>query len=239
MQFHIKMANSGIFSIPLNYNYQVQSAIYALLRHDEKFSAALHDIGYGELNAYRMFTFGALQGNYAIHNKKLHFDGDFSLEIRSVSDAFCHVLKEAILNQGTIRLFDQVFEIAELKITDYQIEMPEITVLTDSPVIAKAVTETNHTIYYAPEESEFTEQIQANFQSKFKAFYGENCPDKIIISPLGRHRKVVTRYKQLWLTAYYGKFRLAGSEEVLNFLYNTGLGAKNSQGFGMFQVIGE
>lgn len=237
MQFHLKIANNGVFSIPLNYNYQVQSAIYTMLRQDEAYAAALHNVGYGENNAYRIFTFGALQGNYGIHNKQLHFDGEIGLEIRSASKAFAKVLKESVLQRGTIRLFNQTFDISSMQITDQYVDREEITILTDSPVIAKTTEENGKTIYYTPQDEQFEPLMQYNFQSKYRAFYGEDCAGELHVTPIGRHRKVVTRYKQIWITAYYGKFRLQGTPQALTFLYDTGLGAKSSQGFGMFDII--
>ena len=39
------------------------------------------------------------------------------------------------------------------------------------------------------------------------------------------------------LTAYSGTYELFGERKYLDFLYQTGLGSKNSQGFGMFEIM--
>ena len=39
------------------------------------------------------------------------------------------------------------------------------------------------------------------------------------------------------MTKIFGVSCLEGFPEYLTFLYNTGLGSKNSQGFGMFEVV--
>ena len=49
--------------------------------------------------------------------------------------------------------------------------------------------------------------------------------------------KYLTKYKGYIIEGYKGIYRLQGGKEELNFLYNCGIGAKNSQGFGMFEVI--
>ena len=50
-------------------------------------------------------------------------------------------------------------------------------------------------------------------------------------------RKIVTRYKGSYINAWYGTFQLKGKRKYLDFLYQTGVGSKNSQGFGMFEII--
>ena len=39
------------------------------------------------------------------------------------------------------------------------------------------------------------------------------------------------------ISGWYGEYYLVGKRKYLDFLYQTGLGSKNSQGFGMFDVI--
>jgi CRISPR-associated endoribonuclease Cas6 len=46
----------------------------------------------------------------------------------------------------------------------------------------------------------------------------------------------VTRYKGFYITAWSGTYLLEGKRKYLDFLYQTGLGSKTSQGFGMFDV---
>ena len=53
------------------------------------------------------------------------------------------------------------------------------------------------------------------------------------MEPLEPQRRIVTRFKEKWITCYKGKYALTGSSKALEFIYNTGLGVKNSAGFGM------
>jgi len=54
----------------------------------------------------------------------------------------------------------------------------------------------------------------------------------------GHHKRVVTKYKDTWINGWKGMYRISGSSRALEFIYNTGLGSKNSQGFGLLEVIG-
>ena len=49
--------------------------------------------------------------------------------------------------------------------------------------------------------------------------------------------RIVTNYKGQYITAYKGQYVLAGERKYLDFMYQAGLGAKNAQGFGMFDII--
>ena len=47
----------------------------------------------------------------------------------------------------------------------------------------------------------------------------------------------MTKYQGNYITAWYGKYLISGKRKYLDFLYQAGLGSKNSQGFGMFEII--
>jgi len=44
-------------------------------------------------------------------------------------------------------------------------------------------------------------------------------------------------YKNFLIKGWMGTFRLQGLKKALKLAYDAGLGSKNSQGFGMFEVI--
>ena len=46
-----------------------------------------------------------------------------------------------------------------------------------------------------------------------------------------------TQYQLFMHHNWKGIYELSGKSEYLNFLYDVGIGAKNSQGFGMFDVM--
>lgn len=67
---------------------------------------------------------------------------------------------------------------------------------------------------------------------------GRAFPESFAITWNGRKlKKQVTLFKGTRITAWDGRFRLKGDPALLTFLYNTGLGTKSSQGFGMFEQV--
>ena len=97
--------------------------------------------------------------------------------------------------------------------------------------------ETKKTYFYSPEEEAFPEQVNDNFVRKYTACYGipPNSGIEIETVNVRRRDKYVTRYKEFYLSGWLGEYRLTGERKYLDFLYQTGLGSRNAQGFGMFE----
>ena len=97
--------------------------------------------------------------------------------------------------------------------------------------------ETKKTYFYSPEEEAFPEQVNDNFVRKYTACYGipPNSGIEIETVNVRRRDKYVTKYKEFYLSGWLGEYRLTGERKYLDFLYQTGLGSRNAQGFGMFE----
>ena len=50
-------------------------------------------------------------------------------------------------------------------------------------------------------------------------------------------KKMVTRYKGILITAWYGTYKLSGKCKYLDFLYQTDFGAQNTQRFEMIEML--
>ena len=105
-----------------------------------------------------------------------------------------------------------------------------------SPVVVRKKQSDGSTIYLKPAEQEFVNNLKRNFYEKYKAIYNEQ-PEEIEIIPLGEHKKTVTQYKGIWVTGYSGNYNVKGNSKSLELIYNSGLGIKNSQGFGLVNII--
>lgn len=238
MQIVLTFDNTGIIDIPVNYNYYIQSAIFALLAdEDSAYAEQLHDTAYGGRAKYKFFTFGELSGKNHFRDKKLYFEGDIRLEIRSASDEFIQVLMEAVLRVGKMRIGRHTLEIKTVEGLDHRITDNLIQIRTLTPIIAKEQTDNKKTIYYPPQDVRFIRRIREAFESKYEACCGVRPQSSIDLLPMKEGKKVVTKYKDIWITAYHGIFQLYGEPECLQFMYDVGLGAKTSQGFGMFEVM--
>jgi len=210
----------------------------SVLGKDSHFSTFLHDTGYEkEEQSFKLFTFSSLAGKCTVANKIIVFEKAMKLEVRSADPQFNQTLFIALQPGANVFLKKQLLTVGSVQLLDNTIFEDEITVVMSSPVCLRRTLQNRKTVYYSPFDAEFPELINNNFISKYHAWFNRFPAGDVKITPLvvENRDKYVTQYKQTMITAWRGTFLLQGKAEYLNFLYNTGIGEKNSQGFGMFK----
>ncbi len=246
MQFILTMKaieNDHTLHLPISYHHIIQGMIYHQLQRDRSYSTFLHDTGYQDSDKqFKLFTFGLLHGTYRIHTGQISFQGDILLEIRSANEDFCNVLYQALADSQHLTICRQKLKICSVELKNRVIHKPHIRVKMLSPVTVYTTTndDRHRSRYYTPLDAEFEQLINQNFQSKYTAATGQSpkIPIKVSVASISSRDKYVTKFKnQTYITAWNGLFELKGDPGELTFLYNTGIGAKNSQGFGMFEPI--
>lgn len=240
MQLKLTLSHGEPINLPIAYNYIVQSVIYHALSGDTKFQGALHDYGYtvGE-KSFKLFTFGPLLGEYKIESKRIIFNSDIVLEVRSPDAYFISLLMQRLMPGERVVFANQELYVSKLEVTDNSFYANRIVAKMLSPIISYD-TEDGYRRYYSPNECEFSQRAESNFYFK-KASVCSSCtgnePLKITPYRVNEKNKVVTKYKGVMMTGWKGIYVIEGAPEDLNFLYNTGIGCKNSQGFGMFEIL--
>ena len=238
MQIKLILHPVCMLVMPLNYNHAIQSCIYYLLSDRLEYSDFIHNIGYAvNKDQFRLFTFGNIRGNYTISDKKMKIEGDLILEIRSASDDFIFVLKNALLKTDYLQIADAKFIVKLIEVTERKISAENLEVKMLSPIVARTNFDNGKSVFYNPSDEQFLPIIQQNLKNKFFSFYHCYPKGEFFIEAIGNSKKVVTSYKDYWINAYLGRFKLFGSPEILDFLYQTGIGQRNSQGFGMFEIL--
>jgi CRISPR-associated endoribonuclease Cas6 len=225
--------------LPLSYHYIVQSAIYHCLGQEGNYSSFLHDRGYAaEKRNYKMFTFGLLRGKYTIEQKQIVFRDTVILEVRSVEAPLIKQMASFVRQNG-ITYLGENYRNLTIQVSDDTVEGTELAAQMRSPICVYS-TDREHkkTYYYSPEDVEFADMVNQSFIRKYHAYYGVEPDSGIHIEPLRvtKRDESVTRYKGFYITAWNGTYLLEGKRKYLDFLYQTGLGSKTSQGFGMFEV---
>ena len=109
----------------------------------------------------------------------------------------------------------------------------------NSPICITKKTTDNKFVFLSPKDTDFEKYINNNFHNKYKSYYNSFPLESISIinTSIGYYDKVVTSLKNIYITGWKGTYILSGSPDYLTFLYNCGLGSKNSQGFGLFELI--
>ena len=240
MELRISSSKERIV-LPLDYNYHVQGFLYSSI--SQELASFLHDKGFEyEKRSFRMFTFSRLMGRYEIRNGAITFTMPVRLVISSPLDRFVSELANTMLTSKGLKLCGEDIAVEEISV----LERPEIKssmrIRLVTPLVAYSTLTTpegrKKTYYYNPSEPEFTEQTDGNLRKKYEAFYGR-APRarKLSLRPLGRPDERIVRYRDNVIKGYAGTFLIDGNRRLLELAYDCGLGSKNSQGFGMFEVL--
>lgn len=236
MQIKLLLKTEKTLEIPLSYNYQLQSAIYAKLQEIGE-SYFWHNEGFAfENSKFKGFVFGPLKGDYVIKEKHICFPSTFTLEIRSPNFQFCDAFQRSIEINPTLKFFNTEVNILDFTLSNKHINRTDVIFESVSPVVVRKKQSDGSTLYLSPDNVDFIADLKRNFYEKYKAIYKEE-PEEIEIIPLGEHKKTVTQYKGIWVTGYSGNYCVKGNSKSLELIYNSGLGIKNSQGFGLVNII--
>ena len=237
MQILLVLKPEKPLMIPFNYNYQLQSALYAILKVAGE-SDFWHNNGFGSYaKTYKGFCFGKLDGKYIIdmNNKKLLFEDEITLEVRSPSFDFIDSFQRALEKHPFITLFDTRLTVVVGSLLNRHLNSGTVKLEAITPVLIHETYLDGHTYFFSPNEEDFFARICYNAAEKYKAITGKQAED-IFLHPSGTFKKTVTMYKSTRLTGYTGSFELRTSLKMAEFLYNTGLGERNSQGFGFLHA---
>lgn len=224
----------GRLYIPFNYNHQLQSAVYAKLRC-YGVSDMLHDSGFYSDRLYKAFVFGSLNGPHTTGDGHFLYTKDISFEFRSPIFEFCDAFQRSIEDEPEIKLFDTYLDVTGASLGNVHFKSGTAVFKTGSPVTVFQTEPDGKTTYFSPETPEFAEHLIGNYRRKYMAVVGSE-PEEIEIAPILPQRKIVTSFKNTWITCFKGEYTVTGSSGALEFIYNAGLGAKNSQGFGMLDA---
>lgn len=242
MQIVVKHELDKPLVLPINYNYILQSALYGAMKGSRNINDFIHDSGFEYNNrTYKMFTFSTLRGRYRIEDKQIIFYEDISFEVRSTESIILRSIKENLENNGIMYL-NQHYDVQKVNVYDYDVENEEILIRMRTPICVHETYEeegVSKTRYFSPWDDEFNKRLNDNFAHKYESYTMTKPQSGISIEPVqvDKRDKLVTKYKGIYISAWKGEYKIKGERKYMNFLYQVGLGEKNAQGFGMFDVI--
>lgn len=236
-------ASSAQLVLPVHYNHAIQAMLYASL--DEELATELHDTGYQtEKRRFRLFVFSRLFGTFRRQGEQLCYQGAVTLHVASPVGEIVENLARTWLRRGVVSLCEHELTVEEVRVEPPPSVGTEMQVQALSPITVYSTVTTptgKKTYYYAPSEAEFSDQCSMNLRRKYALVRGEEAPPEwtVQITPLGVRmaNQVIVRYKGTIIKGWMGRYRLSGPAELLALALEAGLGAKNSQGFGMLQLV--
>ncbi len=167
------------------------------------------------------------------------FSSPVRLEVRSPVDDLIDALPEELRKRGELLLGDRRLALDGLRLEE-KLRLPgEACVFLRSPVTAHQTLPGGKTRFFSPEEPEWQDRLGDNLRAKLSALGMEPAPAFSITALDTVPKKQVIRFKETYITGYLGSFRIKTGPEAMAVLYHWGLGNRNSQGFGLFDIVDE
>jgi CRISPR-associated endoribonuclease Cas6 len=238
LKLKLKAIQDDEISLPVHYNRPLQGLFYNLM---SKAFPEYHDLGTKvENKKLKLFTFSRIypENSFKVLEKRLLFKGAFEVYFASPMSKIIDSVNSSIETEEVFRLEKKYFTIEK-----ETINIDEITenmyVKTLSPITAYSTiilpNKSKYTHYYSAYSQDFKKLVEDNIKRKAQAM-GENFDDcELNIQPYGiteKNEKLLF-YKGIIIKGWTGYFKITGSRELIKLALNSGLGAKNAQGFGM------
>jgi len=247
------------FILPQGYNPYVQGLVNACIPEDIKWSG----IATGTEEAhFKLFTFSQL---YAKSVERIDIaprdgveaDGHIHYQLvmsspvwfylSSPSPEFIEALTPRLQQAHDLHLERNLVQSVRV-VAAYPVTIPthglvtwRIRTISPITVYQSESKDSNSAHYFAPDDPLFAKLVLDNAVRKYYAWTQEKAPsDGFSISCLDHtpHLAVIS-FKDTPVHGYTGRFQLTGDAKLLSFLYESGLGGKNSHGFGMFDIVPE
>ncbi len=246
MRLLIKLKSDKEIKLPCHYNHAIQSFIYSIL--SKSIAIKLHDEGFSfQKRRFKLFTFSRIFGRFRKEGENLIILPPLKLFISSPYTEMLESLASNLIKNSELKLEKNTVWMESLQVISPPKIGNEVYIKMLSPLTIYSTLYTpdgkKKTYYYNPAEKEFSELVRKNIIKKYKAFYERVPPsEEFFIEPVeevdSRNEKIII-YKGFVIKGWMGKFKLKGEPELIRFSYDAGLGAKNSQGFGMWDVSGK
>jgi CRISPR-associated endoribonuclease Cas6 len=221
----------------LDYNsinkHTIQGLIYSLL-NDTPFA------NYHDLKGFKYFSFSNI---FPVSNFK---PGEpKNIIISSPKQGFIRTISNALKERDHFYLGKNRMEIEQVEVFQPKLKRRFIT---STPIVLFENNEKNR--YYSLKNSNdfsfFLERVKENSLKKYNAYFGENYSfEGNMFDRFEYNREVAVRIKKedrmfivigtLWKNLE--KFNM-DNKKFYNFIMDTGLGEKNSMGFGMVNPVG-
>jgi CRISPR-associated endoribonuclease Cas6 len=238
IKLEFKPVNNEMVDLPVHYNRPLQGMFYNLM------SDAIpeyHDDGtLIDNKKLKLFTFSRIYplSSFKVEHKRMKFYGSFVVYFASPMQEIIDAIFKSIESEEVFRVERNYFT---LKKTEMVIETTNETLLvkTLSPITTYSTiilpNGNRYTHYFSPYSTDFKKLVEENLKRKANALGIETKRKCLSIEPYGiteKNEKLLF-YKGIIIKGWTGYFKLKGNKELISLTLNSGLGAKNAQGFGM------
>ena len=226
------------FCIPISYGAQLQGLIYGMFPKDD-LGDFYHNGGYTLDNkTFKLFVFSNLFGQYSIKNKMMYFTDVFYFYISAQDERFLQTVYNFLMKNNYVFLHNQKVRVENIEINDLSAfaGIKPVRIKTISPITVYKK-EKDFTTYYKPSDKQFLSIVYQNLKEKIEAYHYPVELYRFEIVEIHRSKERMVKFKNSYYLAFDIEMSVLVSFELLLFIYNTGISAKGSCGFGMIDVI--
>ncbi|HOV21329.1 MAG TPA: CRISPR-associated endoribonuclease Cas6 [bacterium] len=244
MRLNITFFSEKEIILPISYNYILQSFIYRNL--NTFLSNFLHKDGYiYEKRSFKLFTFSRINGKFRKEQENFIFSPPISFILSSPKEEILECFAETLVKKNIFILNNNFIYIEGVEVQFYpNFSKKEYEIKMLSPVTVystlKGENNKKKTYYYSPAEKEFQSLIVENLKKKYFLIYQEETEiNNFEITPIDINTSnlKIINYKGTIIKGWMGKFKIKGEGEILKVAYDCGIGSKNPQGFGCFELL--
>ncbi|NPA56163.1 MAG: CRISPR-associated endoribonuclease Cas6 [Epsilonproteobacteria bacterium] len=240
MRIEIEMEGKGEFiTLPLGYNEAIQGLIYNLL--PPPLGGKLHNEGYTYgSRRFKLFTFSRIiSERYRVREKSIEFKGPIKIKMAFAVDEVGREIALSLLKHRSVKLDKNLLHLRNLTIQERRpIREENFAIRTLSP-ISVFTTPEKKKLYLTPEDPLFSKLLKENMEKKYALLSGKEEDFDFAIEPRGEYRELIVRYKRGVIKGVHGTFSVRCDPRIFSQIYDAGLGANNSLGFGMVEMVGE
>lgn len=244
LRLRILLETTKDVSIPWSYRSDLTRLIYTLIGlSDREYASWLHDKGYEKGGkVYRLFVYSDLQFQpREVSSAGLKSKGCIVWQLGSPDERFTKAVIHGIrLQESKLNLFESTFDVLDTLGTQFPKTRENPTFHTISPIVV-SVQEKGRGLtptYLNPEDQRFTEALERNLVSKYEAYNKKPAETEEFGIGLWEPKSKLIRTFNIDVRAWNLKLQMWGSDELMRFAYDAGLGERNSQGFGMIELEG-
>ncbi len=245
MRIKLSLRCNNKIILPVGYSRCVQGFIYNLINKIDADWLHSHGFKY-EKRKFKLFTYSEFLESpiYERTKRQFIFPKTVSFLISSpVSWILEQIAKNSLLNDN-LRLGNNIVVLSGVEVCKpYNIKSNKIKIKTLTPIevhstLYKADGK-KKTYYYSPKEDDFSKLVNDNLKKKWEIFFKKPFPTHIEIYPVDFYKckETVRRFKEIVIRGWAGYFYIESQPKVIEFALDTGIGSRNSIGFGMIDVV--
>jgi CRISPR-associated endoribonuclease Cas6 len=240
ISLEFEAVNGDKILLPKNFSYLLQSFVYELGREGD-----LHGRVYNsDSKNYHLFVYSPLMGEHKFYDGKHEFKSPVRLYFSSPVEDFCMAVAEKVLKRSEYKIGNQTIKIKSIMPVKEPEFKEEMYFRALSPVTVHKTLENEgrkKTVYLNPDEEEFRLYLIENIKRKYFALYEKDCDVSIEPFKIQENDFKVLLYekdkeKPFVIKGWNGIYKIKGDIEMIKFTYRSGIGSRNSQGFGFIEA---